>query len=290
MDSSLGIVELWRWDWVFRPQPTQWGLRGDPFAWQVIEAEVTARGVPGTSGQAVSWLRDAFRQAVGVDVDDDSGGREYVWVSRFDHAGTSRGHVDLSTWRERLMPLLCNRAMDLFTENPVARQQEYEAFESLARPFAVAFSAKRTLLGDAVKLSSPQRSRVLESMSDDLRKLSDVIIGELRPAEVSEKAKIEAGEIDIDIPFDLHVQTWHTQPNFDPGRTKFMFEHLTPVNALREACTAVDDLDAVIGHLWRHMRCAWILKSENVRLSELGYGNRRPKPLAAYAEAGIQLT
>jgi hypothetical protein len=84
-------------------------------------------------------------------------------------------------------------------------------------------------------------------MSDDLRKLPDIVIGEAQPVYMSEAARHEAVDV------SLSEQTWHTQPSFDPGRARFMFEHLCPVNALREACRKEESLQQIVLHLWPHI-------------------------------------
>src|SRR3954463_3331247 len=80
-------------------------------------------------------------------------------------------------------------------------------FDDLAQPFAQALLCKRPLL-HMPTLTDRQRARVLESMSDDLKKLCDVVTPALKPPRVSRRAQQRAQEMGV----DLCSQTWHAQP------------------------------------------------------------------------------
>jgi hypothetical protein len=164
------------------------------------------------------------------------------------------------------------------TENPMSLAE-------IARPFARGFIAKRPLADDP-RLSKTQKARVKESLSDDLKKLCDVLIPTLRVPEVSVAAQRRADELGV----DLCQQTWHGQKAFDPlGRGTFHLEHVVPIVALREAWMTATTVEEMISEIDHRLRVAWILKTEDVLLRRAGYQKNRPDPDAAYAQVGISL-
>ncbi|KYG04272.1 hypothetical protein BE21_47720 [Sorangium cellulosum] len=153
------------------------------------------------------------------------------------------------------------------------------SIDDLLKPFACALYAKASTL-NSVGLSSSQRARLLESMSDDIKKCTNFI-----EPEVSEAALAEAEHLQV----DLRTRNWHDQPSFDAGREIFHFEHVVPVSAIRAACCDQQSESAVLAVLKGRLRVAWILKSEDAELTLLGHRSNRPDPDAAYRKAGIQL-
>jgi hypothetical protein len=151
--------------------------------------------------------------------------------------------------------------------------------EQLLLTFAGSISCKVSALND-LSLTPPQRARLLESVSDDIKKCTNFI----KP-EVSRAAREEAARLGV----DLFSKNWHDQHRFDPGRKTFHFEHVLPVNALRELCVKAQTGEAVHTLLRTRLRVAWILKSEDAKLTELGFRSRRKDPDGAYREAGIRL-
>lgn len=99
------------WAEVFERQPAHWGLRGDPYVWQEMAERLRAQPVPATRAQALGVLRRTFADVVGVEVNEVRAG-DSVYCERFAHGGMSSGQVHMSTWRERLLPMLANRVGD----------------------------------------------------------------------------------------------------------------------------------------------------------------------------------
>jgi hypothetical protein len=157
------------------------------------------------------------------------------------------------------------------------------SLEVAAIPFARSLLAKRELL-DVDGLSTRQRARVMESLSDDLKKFCDVVTPELRAPFVSRAARAAAATLDV----DLCQHGWHSQSGFDKGRAVFHVEHVIPVRALRATCLTAASLSDVVNAL-STVRIAWILKSEDRELTRLGYRTQRDDPERAYREAGIEL-
>jgi hypothetical protein len=130
-----------------------------------------------------------------------------------------------------------------------------------------------------VELDLRERRRLLEAISEDIKKFTDLL-----PPLVSEAAHREAQRRGV----DLREKAWHDQSRFDPGRTTFQCEHVLPVGGLRELCLLAASPTA-IAEILGTARVAWILKEEDRRLTSLGYRAVRPDPVAAYREAGIKL-
>ena len=98
------------WATLFAPEPEQWGLRGDPYAWRALSAALAGQPKPPGPVELEQALHLTFAQVVGVDLNDP--GPETVSVPAFAHGGMSSGMVRLPTWRDSLMPLLIARGTD----------------------------------------------------------------------------------------------------------------------------------------------------------------------------------
>ncbi|MFF3319946.1 hypothetical protein ACFYV5_31225 [Streptomyces sp. NPDC003035] len=96
---------------LFDPEPERWGLRGDTHVWRTLRERLSHTEVPPSVDDVTALLRAAFDQAVGVDLARDES--EAVYRKEYAHGGMSSGMVHLKTWRERLMPLLTQRAKAL---------------------------------------------------------------------------------------------------------------------------------------------------------------------------------
>jgi hypothetical protein len=93
---------------LFEVQPERWGLRGDPYVWRALQERLRGTPVPAEASEVEGLLLDAFRVVVGVDL--RTAREEHVYREEFAHGGMSSGSVHLPTWRERLVPLLVQRA------------------------------------------------------------------------------------------------------------------------------------------------------------------------------------
>ncbi|WP_369148279.1 hypothetical protein [Streptomyces sp. R44] len=93
---------------LFEPEPGTWGLRGDPYVWRALRDHLAGTDVPPSVLAVDALLRAAFGEVVGVDL--ASAESSVVHRKRFAHGGMSSGMVHLDTWRERLLPLLVQRA------------------------------------------------------------------------------------------------------------------------------------------------------------------------------------
>ncbi len=93
---------------LFDPEPARWGLRGDPFLWRAMSEQLAWTELPDTPEQAGRLLHAAFAELAGVDLVADAASS--VYRERFAHGGMSSGMICLDTWRQKLMPLLIERA------------------------------------------------------------------------------------------------------------------------------------------------------------------------------------
>ncbi|WP_374776950.1 hypothetical protein OG756_33535 [Streptomyces sp. NBC_01310] len=92
---------------LFDPEPERWGLRGDPHVWRALRDRLSGTDVPASIDETVSLLRATFSELVGLDLGDPAAS---VYREQYSHGGMSSGMVSLDTWRERLLPILTERA------------------------------------------------------------------------------------------------------------------------------------------------------------------------------------
>lgn len=151
--------------------------------------------------------------------------------------------------------------------------------DELLMTFAQSIACKVSAL-TVLNLSSRERARLLEAVSDDIKKCTNFIM-----PEVSHAALKEARRRGV----NLFSKNWHDQPGFDPGRNTFHFEHVLPVKALRDLCVEAKIDGAIYSLLRTRLRVAWILKSEDRALTRLGYRSKRADPEGAYGQAMIKL-
>ena len=93
---------------LFDPEPETWGLRGDPCLWRDLRAHLADRDIPASAGELADLLHEAFRELAGADLASDPAAS--VYREQYAHGGLSSGMISLDTWRQRLMPLLAERA------------------------------------------------------------------------------------------------------------------------------------------------------------------------------------
>jgi RimJ/RimL family protein N-acetyltransferase len=98
---------------LFEPEPRRWGLRGDPHLWHALRLHLADEDMPGTVDEAMGLVRAAFRELTGADL--ASGHEETAYREQYARGGMSSGWISLSTWRERLMPLIAERAAAALT-------------------------------------------------------------------------------------------------------------------------------------------------------------------------------
>lgn len=90
---------------LFTPEPPQWGLRGDPFAWRELRDSLREVPLPASEAELLALLSASLVNLVG----DAPIRGETAYVERFAHGGMSSGQVSLAFWRDTALPLLGRR-------------------------------------------------------------------------------------------------------------------------------------------------------------------------------------
>jgi len=108
--AKLGLRTGWARRY-FRPEPKQWGLRGDPWLWLELQATLELVKDPQSVERFEELLWAIIKELTGEDfqVFDDV----MVAVERYPHLGMSGGSVCPPTWRDDLVPLLVDRYADV---------------------------------------------------------------------------------------------------------------------------------------------------------------------------------
>lgn len=96
---------------LFRSEPTQWGLRGDPFLWQDMKRALQKASLPATEADLIALLEDTFKRLTGHELPSKNtlGEDDSIFVEQYAHGGMSSGHVSLQFWRDVAIPMLCSR-------------------------------------------------------------------------------------------------------------------------------------------------------------------------------------
>ncbi|MBX3198866.1 MAG: hypothetical protein KF894_12090 [Labilithrix sp.] len=120
------------------------------------------------------------------------------------------------------------------------------------------------------------------------RRVLHLVVRETRtPVYVSNRAQRLATKMGLG---DLRNYGWYQQRTKmqDPERKLFAWEHVVTVKDLTEQLLALKDpTPHRARRILRQARVAWILRSENERLNELGFRQSRPRD--AYERANIKL-
>lgn len=93
---------------LFERAPFQWGLRGDPLVWRAMQDRLARVEMPETVFELIDLLNDTFQAVVGEDVNNLH--IDVLHREEFEAGGMSSGQVAVSTWRERLIPILIDRS------------------------------------------------------------------------------------------------------------------------------------------------------------------------------------
>jgi hypothetical protein len=96
----------------------QWGLRGDPHAWQAMRELLATVPTPPDPDAVRERFVDGLRQVAHVDLDQIDG--EPVYREHLDHGGMSGGVVHVEWWRTKGIPLLVDRALSRRADAPHA--------------------------------------------------------------------------------------------------------------------------------------------------------------------------
>jgi hypothetical protein len=87
---------------LFTPEPSQWGLRGDPYLWRELRETLAGQAWPATADELEALLVTSIEAQIGAPL----AGEAPIFVQRFSHGGMSSGLVDPRFWRATALPLL----------------------------------------------------------------------------------------------------------------------------------------------------------------------------------------
>jgi hypothetical protein len=99
---------------LFDPEPETWGLRGDPHLWRALRNRLAGQALPPSADEVTGVLHAAFRELADADLATEPASA--VYREQYAHGGMSSGMIDLRTWRDRLMPMLTERARALLPD------------------------------------------------------------------------------------------------------------------------------------------------------------------------------
>ncbi len=92
---------------IFTPEPSQWGLRGDPFLWHLLKERYQAAELPYPPEALRKEILRVFADLTG---ELPTPGKQY-YVEQFakTHVGMSTGWVSGDLWLDTAIPLLMER-------------------------------------------------------------------------------------------------------------------------------------------------------------------------------------
>jgi len=90
---------------LFDPEPTFWGLRGDPYLWKEMRHHFRNSPVPATADNFEKIIHAAFEELTGKPITTES----MFYVEEYAHGGMSSGHISTDSWKDSLIPELCSR-------------------------------------------------------------------------------------------------------------------------------------------------------------------------------------
>ncbi|MEY8802205.1 hypothetical protein AB9K35_18155 [Leisingera sp. XS_AS12] len=102
---------------LFFPMPSSWGLRGDPYLWSALAAQMNYERLEDECDSEPSFenhIKALFHELTGADIDKAS---TDPTVPMFAHGGMSSGMVSLNWWRGTGIPLLLRRHQNLIEKN-----------------------------------------------------------------------------------------------------------------------------------------------------------------------------
>ena len=90
---------------IFEEEPTQWGLRGDPFLWRELKERLNNISMPETSEQLKALIEKEYEVATGHPISYEN----IFGVERFLSHGMSSGGISPEFWVKKAIPLLVSR-------------------------------------------------------------------------------------------------------------------------------------------------------------------------------------
>ena len=90
---------------LMKEKPGSWGLRGDPYLWDQLTAELKKIELPRTRSELALTLEQIFGKVTGHSLALE----EMFVMPEHAHGGMSSGMISCRFWRETAFPLILNR-------------------------------------------------------------------------------------------------------------------------------------------------------------------------------------
>jgi hypothetical protein len=96
---------------IFKPEPLQWGLRGDPFLWRAMARALSSRPFPDTEKQLNTLIEAEFGRLTGSPLPGEKSvsDADSIYVKRYARGGMSSGQISPHFWRVTALPLFRSR-------------------------------------------------------------------------------------------------------------------------------------------------------------------------------------
>lgn len=98
MNKPVSVADLF-------VKPAGWGLRGDPYLWEEMQAAAQQIPLPDTSEELEHILHNLFRELTGELPEAD----KIIRISRFPQIGMSGGMVSADFWLNQVFPAVIAR-------------------------------------------------------------------------------------------------------------------------------------------------------------------------------------
>jgi molybdenum cofactor cytidylyltransferase len=92
----------------FDPEPTQWGLRGDPHLWRDMKLKTAKTNIPATGNEFEKLLHKLFKELTG---ENPQKGKN-IYVKKYETVGMSKGMISSDFWLDKGFSLLIQRYIE----------------------------------------------------------------------------------------------------------------------------------------------------------------------------------
>ena len=87
---------------LFDKEPSQWGLRGDPYLWREMRIYLEKTPLPASADELIALIEMIFEALTGHPISE----RNFFLVERFSDGGMSRGLISPEFWRDKVLPIM----------------------------------------------------------------------------------------------------------------------------------------------------------------------------------------
>ena len=92
----------------FDPEPTQWGLRGDPHLWRDMKSKTATTNIPTTGNEFEKLLYKLFKKLTG---EAPQKGKA-IYLKKYETIGMSKGMISSDFWLDKGFSLLIQRYIE----------------------------------------------------------------------------------------------------------------------------------------------------------------------------------